>query len=92
LVEDCGSASDVSKSLMIPEIEGCCTNADTEQLARIKAAYVTIRLLQRYDWVVNAERPYNAPMRFHHTIENTSGSGVKVWLHESTPGVVPKDF
>jgi hypothetical protein len=53
---------------------------------------VTIRLLQRYDWVVNAERPYNAPMRFHHTIENRSGSGVQVWLHEAKPGVVPKDF
>jgi cytochrome P450 len=79
-------------SFVMAEVEGRCTNADTEQLARIKAAYVTIRLLQRYDWVVNAEQPYNAPMRFHHTIENRSGSGVQVWLHEATPGVVPRDF
>lgn len=52
----------------------------TEQLTRIKAAYVTVRLLQRFDRVLNAEEPRNAPMKFHHTIENRSESGVQVRL------------
>lgn len=52
---------------------------------------MTIRILQRYDWLVNAEQPHNTPPKFHHTIENRSGTGVKVWLHEYT-GVRPRDF
>ncbi|KAK4155400.1 oxidoreductase-like protein [Chaetomidium leptoderma] len=48
-----------------------------QQLARLKSAYVTIRLLQRYKHAANAESPRDAPMRFHHTIENRSGSGVQ---------------
>ncbi|KAG7288311.1 hypothetical protein NEMBOFW57_007842 [Staphylotrichum longicolle] len=51
-----------------------------QQLTRIKAAYVTVRLLQRFDRVLNAEEPRNAPMKFHHTIENRSESGVQVRL------------
>ncbi|GAB1318469.1 hypothetical protein MFIFM68171_08679 [Madurella fahalii] len=54
-----------------------------QHLARIKAAYVISRLLQRYDTFENAEKPANAPMKFHHTIENRSGSGVRVRLHEA---------
>ncbi|SPQ24010.1 fbf34475-3db6-48c3-9aad-f820b4ecf11d [Thermothielavioides terrestris] len=54
-----------------------------QQFARIKAAYVTVRLLQRYDRIENAETPPDGPMRFHHTIENRSGSGVQVRLHEA---------
>ncbi|KAK3306376.1 oxidoreductase-like protein [Chaetomium strumarium] len=53
-----------------------------QQFARIKSAYVIIRMMQRYDQVANAESPPDAPMRFHHTIENRSGSGVQV--HSST--------
>ncbi|KAH6631322.1 cytochrome P450 [Chaetomium tenue] len=54
-----------------------------QQLARIKAAYIIIRIMQRYDCVENAESPPDAPIRFHHTIENRSGSGVQVRLHKS---------
>lgn len=55
-----------------------------EQLARIMSAYVTARLLQRYDWAINPELPPDeeVPIRFHHTIENRSGSGVWVQLHD----------
>jgi hypothetical protein len=38
--------------------------------------------MQRYDCVENAESPPDAPIRFHHTIENRSGSGVQVRLHK----------
>ncbi|KAK0715957.1 oxidoreductase-like protein [Lasiosphaeris hirsuta] len=48
-----------------------------QQFARTKTAYVIVRLLQRYDRIENAEMPAGAPMRFHHTIENRSGSGVQ---------------
>lgn len=57
----------------------------TEQLARIESAYVIVRMLQRYDEIQNAETPPDAPMKFHHTIENRSGTGVRVRLHEAEP-------
>ncbi|KAK4227050.1 putative cytochrome P450 [Podospora fimiseda] len=53
-----------------------------QQFARTKAAYVVVRLLQKYDRIENAEDPADAPLKFHHTIENRSGSGVQVRLHE----------
>lgn len=43
------------------------------------AAYVVVRMLQRYIKMESAE-PADAPVRFHHTIENRSGSGVQVRL------------
>jgi cytochrome P450 len=55
-----------------------------EQLARIKASYVTIRMLQRYEFIENADEHPDAPPRFHHTIENRSGSGCKVSLYDPT--------
>ncbi|KAK4677794.1 hypothetical protein QC764_301920 [Podospora pseudoanserina] len=54
-----------------------------QQFARTKTAYVIVRLLQRYDKIENAQEPADAPVRFHHTIENRSGSGVQVRLHEA---------
>jgi cytochrome P450 len=60
-----------------------CSLFFAEQFARIKSAYVIIRMMQRYDEVANAESPPDAPMRFHHTIENRSGSGVQVRLHRA---------
>ncbi|KAK3991105.1 putative cytochrome P450 [Cladorrhinum sp. PSN332] len=54
-----------------------------QQFARTKAAYVVVRLLQKYDAMENAEEPADAPLRFHHTIENRSGSGVQVRLREA---------
>lgn len=50
-----------------------------EQFARTMAAYVVVRMLQRYIKMESAE-PADAPVRFHHTIENRSGSGVQVRL------------
>ncbi|KAK1832629.1 oxidoreductase-like protein [Podospora conica] len=47
-----------------------------QQFARTMAAYVVVRMLQRYVKIQSAE-PTSAPMRFHHTIENRSGSGVQ---------------
>ncbi|KAK4209999.1 oxidoreductase-like protein [Rhypophila decipiens] len=46
-----------------------------QQLARTEAAYVVARILQRYDKLENVETPPHAPMQFHHTIENRSGTG-----------------
>ncbi len=49
----------------------------------MKTAYVIVRMLQRYDTIENAQLPADAPLNFHHTIENRSGSGVQVRLHEA---------
>lgn len=54
---------------------------DAEQFARTEAAYLVVRMLQRYDRLENVETPLNAPMQFHHTIENRSGTGVQIRLH-----------
>ncbi|AEO58289.1 hypothetical protein MYCTH_2060315 [Thermothelomyces thermophilus ATCC 42464] len=61
-----------------------------QQLARLRSAYIIIRLLQRYDDIANAEMPPDAAVRFHHTIENRSGSGVQVRLHVSDCGVTKR--
>lgn len=44
-------------------------------------AYVTCRILQRYSDIRCAEDPLQ-PIRFHHTIENRSGTGVWIKLLE----------
>ena len=44
-------------------------------------AYIITRLLQRFDADFNAEVPADGRTRFHHTIENRSGTGVQVRLH-----------
>ena len=72
-----GRKSSVPRSQLVLEANA---NRLAEQLARIKAAYVTGRILQRFDMVENMETPPDAPMKFHHTIENRSGSGVQVRL------------
>jgi hypothetical protein len=59
------------------------TDQPIEQFARTKAAYVTVRLLQKYDKIECTQVPPDAPLRFHHTIESRSGSGVQVTLHEA---------
>ncbi|KAK0641946.1 oxidoreductase-like protein [Cercophora newfieldiana] len=48
-----------------------------QQFARTKAAYVIVRFLQKYDKIECTQVPPDAPLRFHHTIENRSGSGVQ---------------
>ncbi|KAL1841100.1 hypothetical protein VTJ49DRAFT_7431 [Mycothermus thermophilus] len=55
-----------------------------QHLARLKATYVIIRMLQRYESIENADENPDAPPRFHHTIENRSGSGCKVMLYDPT--------
>ena len=40
-------------------------------------------MLQRFNKVENAEVPADSPIRFHHTIENRSGSGVQVRLYKA---------
>ena len=41
-----------------------------------------VRFLQRFDRIENMEE-LGAPIRLHHAIENRSGSGVQVRLHEA---------
>ncbi|KAK3898459.1 oxidoreductase-like protein [Staphylotrichum tortipilum] len=59
----------------------------SEELARLKTAYVVVRILQRYDRADCTEVPRDAPIRFHHTIENRSGTGVQPakMLIQTTP-------
>ncbi|KAL9129368.1 MAG: hypothetical protein Q9217_002168 [Psora testacea] len=46
-----------------------------------QTSYVLVRFLQRFDKLENMEEP--GPVRLHHAIENRSGSGVVVRLHEA---------
>ena len=49
----------------------------------METSYVMVRFLQRFDRIENMEEP-GAPIKLHHAIENRSGSGVQVRLHEAT--------
>ncbi len=76
-----GSRQCLGRKLSIPRyclVFEADANQRAEQLARIKAAYVTGRILQRFDMIENMESPADAPMNFHHTIENRSGTGVQI--------------
>lgn len=53
----------------------------TEQFSLMETSYVVVRFLQRFDRIENMEEP--GPIRLHHAIENRSGSGVQVRLHEA---------
>lgn len=53
-----------------------------EQFARTEAMYVLVRLLQEFDTIENMESA-DTPMKFRHTIENRSGTGVQVRLHSA---------
>ena len=53
-----------------------------EQFSLMEASYVIVRMLQRFDRMENMEEP-GAPIRLRHAIENRSGSGVQVRLHEA---------
>lgn len=50
-----------------------------EQFGQTEAAYLIVRMLQRFDRIENLEPP--GPIRLHHAIENRSGTGVQVRLH-----------
>ena len=54
-----------------------------EQFGLTETSYVVARLLQRFDGLENMEGP--GRIRLHHAIENRSGSGVLVRLHEAKP-------
>lgn len=47
----------------------------------METSFVVIRMLQRFDRIENMEEP--GPIRLCHAIENRSGSGVQVRLHEA---------
>lgn len=50
--------------------------------------YVVVRLLQEFDALENLEAP--GPIKFHHSIENQSGTGVQVRLHAAATGTNEK--
>jgi hypothetical protein len=52
-----------------------------EQFALAEASYTVVRLLQRFDGIENMEPP--GPIKFHHALTNSSGTGVQVRLHEA---------
>jgi hypothetical protein len=52
----------------------------TEQFAFTEASYVTVRLLQHFDLLQNKDPERD--IKLHTAIENRSGTGVKVMLHE----------
>ncbi|KAI9668556.1 MAG: hypothetical protein M1831_000995 [Alyxoria varia] len=50
-----------------------------QQFALTEASYTIVRLLQRFDDIENVEPP--GPIRFHHALTNSSGTGIQVRLH-----------
>jgi len=54
----------------------------SEQFALTEASYVTVRLMQRFDKVVNREP--ETVVRHNLTLTSCSGNGVKVQVHEAT--------
>jgi len=50
-----------------------------QRFGRAQVMYTIVRLLQEFDGLENMEAP--GPIKFHHTIENRSGTGVQVKLH-----------
>jgi hypothetical protein len=55
---------------------------ETEQFAFTEASLLLVRFLQRFDAVENMEGP--GEIKLHTAIENRSGTGVKIRLHEAT--------
>ncbi|KAL1967364.1 hypothetical protein VTN77DRAFT_3148 [Rasamsonia byssochlamydoides] len=53
-----------------------------QQFAFIETGYVVVRLCQRFDQIENMEEG-DGRIRLHHAIENRSGTGVQVRLHEA---------
>ena len=51
-----------------------------EQFSLMETSVVIVRFLQRFDKIENMEPP--GPIKLHHAIENRSGTGVQVRLHE----------
>ncbi|CAJ2500194.1 Uu.00g030470.m01.CDS01 [Anthostomella pinea] len=54
-----------------------------QQFGRQEVGYVISRFCQKYDRIENMEEG-DGRMRLHHAIENRSGTGVQVRLHEAT--------
>ncbi|KAL6718353.1 hypothetical protein ACLMJK_004442 [Lecanora helva] len=54
-----------------------------QQFSLMETSYVIVRFLQRFDRIENMEDPPDAPIKLNHAIENRSGSGVQVRLHEA---------
>lgn len=47
----------------------------------METSVVVVRFLQRFDKIENMEPP--GPIKLHHAIENRSGTGVQIRLHEA---------
>ncbi|OTB05680.1 hypothetical protein M426DRAFT_10430 [Hypoxylon sp. CI-4A] len=58
-----------------------------QQFGRQEVGYVISRFCQKYDRIENVEEGDNR-LRLHHAIENRSGTGVQVRLHEAKPSTV----
>lgn len=57
----------------------------TEQFARQEVSFVVSRFCQKYDAIENMEQG-DGRIKFHHAIENRSGTGVQVRFHEAKCG------
>ena len=47
----------------------------------METSVVVVRFVQRFDKIENMETP--GPIKLHHAIENRSGTGVQIKLHEA---------
>lgn len=56
-----------------------------EQFARQEVSFVVSRFCQKYDAIENMEKG-DGRIKFHHAIENRSGTGVQVRFHEAKCG------
>ena len=90
-----GNAWGVSTFVYVPRLLALYIHEDfaykcqyVEQFAFTEASYVVVRLLQHFDRVENMD-PVKE-IKLHTAIENRSGTGVKVRLHEAD-GVVGLD-
>lgn len=63
------------------QISICLTSDSAEQFAFTETGYVVVRMCQRFDQIENMEEG-DGRIRLHHAIENRSGTGVQVRLHE----------
>lgn len=61
---------------------GCLLTYRLEQFGRQEVSYVVSRFCQKYDSIENMEEG-DGRIRLHHAIENRSGTGVQVRLHEA---------
>lgn len=64
------------------DIDAILLTCFPEQFAFTETGYVIVRFCQRFDKMENMEEG-DGRIRLHHAIENRSGTGVQVRLHEA---------